>query len=206
MKLFTYICMVFLFLGNARAETVLFPKTYGEVHAAEAAQKFCEKLPQECRPPTEAPVPVELTRSRWEELRQINEEVNRTVNFKTDLEIYGVLENWTLNEREGDCEDLALLKRKLLMARGWPSGALLITVVDPPNDPQMHAVLAARTSKGDFILDSKLKDGTTRIWRWDEIPSYTYVAQQSPHDPHRWLSLIPLPTHSSRYERWVTSK
>lgn len=206
MKWFLSISVAFLAFGDAHAESTLFPKTYGEVEPAEAPRRFCEKFPEECTPSIETNTLVKWTPKKWKELQRINREVNDTMISKTDFELYGVDENWTLNEKEGDCEDFAILKRQRLIKLGWPAGALLITVVEPLDDLMMHAVLAVRTSRGDFILDNKLKDGSTFIWRWDEIMAYTYVAQQSPVDPHRWLSLIPLPNTNPRFERWVTSK
>jgi hypothetical protein len=83
----------------------------------------------------------------------------------------------------GDCEDYALLKRQVLMQRGWPASALLITVVrDEKNDG--HAILTARTAKGDFILDNKFDE----VRPWYGVP-YTYVMRQSYINPKVWVSL-----------------
>jgi predicted transglutaminase-like cysteine proteinase len=78
-----------------------------------------------------------------------------------------------------------LLKRKRLMALGWPASALLITVVrDERGDG--HAILTARTQQGDFILDNK----TDEIKLWHEVP-YQFVMRQSYLNPRVWLSLDP---------------
>ena len=45
------------------------------------------------------------------------------------MEVYGREEWWTYPTRAGDCEDVALLKRLDLIEKGWPVGALLMTVV-----------------------------------------------------------------------------
>ena len=52
----------------------------------------------------------------------------------TDLDLYGRIEHWTYPAAMGDCEDYVLLKRRLLRERGWPSSALLITVVRDENN------------------------------------------------------------------------
>ena len=43
---------------------------------------------------------------------------------------YGIADYWTLpTDGKGDCEDYALLKRHELIRLGWPSSALLMTIV-----------------------------------------------------------------------------
>ena len=49
------------------------------------------------------------------------------------------------------------MKRKRLMARGWPTSSLLITVVRDEMG-EGHAVLTVRTMQGDFILDNKVDE------------------------------------------------
>jgi predicted transglutaminase-like cysteine proteinase len=94
-----------------------------------------------------------------------------------------VADYWTVPRRQGDCEDYVLLKRKRLMALGWPASALLITVVrDERGDG--HAVLTARTQQGDFILDNK----TDEIKLWYQA-GYRFVMRPSYLNPRVWLSL-----------------
>ena len=103
----------------------------------------------------------------------------------TDIELYGVQEYWTLPTDRGDCEDYVLLKRQILMQRGWPSGALLITVVrDERGDG--HAVLTARTAQGDYVLDNKV----SAIKSWHQT-GYKFIMRQSYVDPRMWMSLAP---------------
>jgi predicted transglutaminase-like cysteine proteinase len=120
------------------------------------------------------------------ELAETNLGVNRSIEPVTDLELYGVSDYWTLPlTGKGDCEDYALLKRHMLIEAGWPSSALLMTVVrDEKGDG--HAVLTARTSKGDLILDNKLDE----ILLWSKT-SYQFVMRQSYLDPKSWVALDP---------------
>lgn len=123
---------------------------------------------------------------RLSDLDEVNRRVNTSILPATDQEIYGLSEYWTIPQKRGDCEDYALLKQKILMGRGWPSSALLLTVVRDEKG-EGHAVLTARTYQGDFILDNK----TNEIRLWNRSP-YFFVMRQSYLDPKVWVSLDPL--------------
>ncbi len=102
----------------------------------------------------------------------------------TDQDLYGQVEMWTYPAGKGDCEDYVLLKRRMLIERGWPESTLLITVVRDENN-EGHAVLTVRTDSGDLVLDNKRQD----IVRWTETP-YTFIKQQSDRNPLVWISLL----------------
>ena len=143
---------------------------------------FCRNFGGECRARGNDQ-PEQLTEGRWRELQEVNRGVNRAVQPVTDLDYYHRDEVWTLPEAFGDCEDYVLLKRKRLVDRGWPTGALLVTVVfDEVGDG--HAVLLARTTLGDFVLDNK----TDKVRRWYET-TYHFVKRQSVNDPNNWVSV-----------------
>lgn len=156
--------------------------TNGEASAPVGHIAFCRTHPQECVA-AGTNRPVRLDHERWQQLVGINQRVNRAVAPVTDLERYGVEEVWTLPASEGDCEDYVLLKRRKLIQAGWPSGALLITVVFD-EEGEGHAVLAARTDRGDLILDNKVD----AVRPWTET-AYRYVKRQSDADPKRWVSI-----------------
>ena len=141
---------------------------------------FCKNYPAQCvargRDEAEA-----LTEATWRDLREVNVGVNRNIAPVTDRDFYGKDEVWTLPDAFGDCEDYVLLKRKLLVERGWSTSDLLVSVVfDEVGDG--HAVLLARTTRGDFVLDNK----TDRVLRWYET-AYHFVKRQSVSDPNRWV-------------------
>jgi predicted transglutaminase-like cysteine proteinase len=54
---------------------------------------------------------------------------------------------------KGDCEDFAMLKRKMLIERGWPSSALSISV-GATAQGEAHAVLLVLTAQGQYVLDN----------------------------------------------------
>ena len=85
--------------------------------------------------------------------QRINAQVNASVTYKTDLEQYSTPEHWCLPTNFGDCEDYALLKRKVLLEQGWPNDKLGLCVCYMP-DGQGHCVLWVDTDKGSFILDN----------------------------------------------------
>jgi predicted transglutaminase-like cysteine proteinase len=124
-----------------------------------------------------------LTAQRLSELQKINHHVNRTITEGSDLEQYGREDVWTLpTSGKGDCEDFALLKRKLLADRGWPASALLVTAVQTA-EGEPHAVLVARTNQGDYALDNKRND-----IRPVEATGYVILSQQSQTSPGTWIA------------------
>lgn len=147
--------------------------------------RFCSAFPSECAKGPLEETRITATPERMAELDVLNRQVNKAIAPATDLEIYGEEERWTLPATRGDCEDYALLKRHHLIQRGWPASALLMTVVRDEKG-EGHAVLTARTSKGDFILDNKTDE--MRLW---SRTSYVFVMRQSYIDPNFWLSLDP---------------
>ncbi len=160
-----------------------FMRVYGPTLPPFGFVNFCERHRQECWQGPLEEARIELTPARLEELDHVNRSVNRLIEPATDQEIYGVAEYWAIPMNRGDCEDYALLKRQVLMMRGWPASALLMTVVRDEKG-EGHAILTARTAKGDFILDNKVDD--LKPWH---TTGYTYVMRQSYIDPKVWVSL-----------------
>ncbi len=162
-----------------------FMRVFGQAVAPFGYVEFCKRTPQECVTGPMRDQRFQATPERLSELDEINRQVNRAILPVTDLELYGVTEYWTIPVNRGDCEDYALLKRQMLMARGWPASSLLMTVArDEKGDG--HAVLTARTAQGDFILDNVVDD----VKVWHRTP-YEYVMRQSFIDPNVWVSLNP---------------
>ncbi len=162
-----------------------FMRVYGSSQPPYGFVAFCDRMPQECIVTSPDDARYQATPQSLSELDEINRTVNHEIEPATDMEVYGVVEYWTLPKTRGDCEDYALLKRHRLIARGWPSSVLLMTVVrDEKNEG--HAVLTARTTQGDFILDNKVD--VVRLW--NQTP-YHYVMRQSYMDPKVWVSLDP---------------
>jgi predicted transglutaminase-like cysteine proteinase len=160
-----------------------YMRVFGNAQPPYGFVRFCEAQPKECVSTATDDQRLLATPVRLSELDEINRRVNHEIEPATDMEIYGVNELWTIPTTRGDCEDFALLKRQELMKRGWPSNSLLMTVVrDEKNEG--HAVLTARLSTGDYVLDNKVE----QVKMWNQTP-YHYVMRQSYLDPKVWVSL-----------------
>ncbi|QGZ93378.1 hypothetical protein DSM104635_00188 [Terricaulis silvestris] len=102
---------------------------------------------------------MSLTDVRWEELRQVNRTINRSIRPATDLTTYGVEEYWNrplvASDRgaRGDCDDYALEKRARLIALGWTPDMVALAIAMAPR-VGLHAVLIVQTNHGDFVLDN----------------------------------------------------
>ena len=162
-----------------------FMRIYGPTLPPYGFVRFCESNAAECRQGPLEETRFNATPARMKQLDEINRYVNKVIEPATDMEIYGETEHWAIPTTRGDCEDYALLKRKLLIERGWPASALLMTVVRDEKG-EGHAILTARVAQGDFILDNK--NDEIRIWH---KVRYAYVMRQSYIDPRVWVSLDP---------------
>jgi predicted transglutaminase-like cysteine proteinase len=147
--------------------------------------EFCQSHVAECSVRGRRDVRVKLTPTLWNQLVAVNAEVNRDIVAETDEEIYGRPEVWAYPDKigKGDCEDLVLLKRRDLIKKGWPTGALLITVVRQQNG-EGHAVLTVLTDRGDLILDNL----QPRVLVWSDT-DYEYVKRQSEYDSGQWTGI-----------------
>jgi len=189
-----YIATVALLLGAFGADASASPtagQDTGETRMEEYSAtrppvgyvQFCRDNPAECAGSQNGPQRLPLTPARMEELVEINDLVNNAITPVTDQSLYGIAEMWAYPYDRGDCEDYVLLKRRLLVQRGWPVSTLLITVVrDEKGDG--HAVLTVTTSAGDLVLDNQ----ETEIRFWRDTP-YEYLKRQAKGDPNRWVSL-----------------
>jgi predicted transglutaminase-like cysteine proteinase len=169
------------------ARPVIFAAIGAVAKAPSGWLQFCAVSPEECRPTTDEARDVALTPDLLQQLFSINGYVNHRVKWTSDAELYGEAEHWAYPLDRGDCEDMVLLKRRLLAKAGWPIGALLITTVeDPAARNERHAVLTVRTDRGEFILDNQ----TPEILFWYET-NYRYLTRQSQTDPNLWVSFLP---------------
>lgn len=146
--------------------------------------QFCNFYAAECATPALPSVTPALTARNWRQLVAINAAVNRRIKPVSDMDHHGVVEHWDYPmDGSGDCEDYALLKRRLLLDAGWPRQALRMTVVrDLQGDG--HAVLTVATDRGDLVLDNQVSE----IVPW-EATGYRFVKRQSAADPNLWVSL-----------------
>jgi predicted transglutaminase-like cysteine proteinase len=174
-------------LGAAKADDAdqfLYVEVFGATRAPIGWVEFCATRPAECATTPTPARDIVLSPKALRDLVRVNKWVNDSIKPMTDLEHWGVVERWSYpDDGYGDCEDYVLLKRRLLIAAGWPREALLITVVRDKKD-EGHAVLTVKTDRGEFILDNQAEE----ILPWSET-GYRFVKRQSQRDPNVWVSL-----------------
>ncbi len=146
--------------------------------------QFCRDYLGECRDRRFQPTSIALSEANWHQIVKINADVNAAVEPVTDIEHWGLPEQWNYpDDGKGDCEDYVLEKRRRLIKAGLPEQTLLITVVrDHKGDG--HAVLTVKTDRGDFVLDNQVG----KILAWQET-GYRFIKRQSDENPFRWVSL-----------------
>lgn len=166
------------------------PETIGRIDATGTANpvkawlSFCERYAGECDVDTSEPATVALTPRLWRNLQTVNRQVNAAITPVTDIRHWGVVDRWDIpTDGQGDCEDIQLLKRKVLVEQyGVPRRALRMTVVID-EDGEGHAVLMVRTDGGELILDNK----RSPILPWHET-GYLFVKREG-QDGRGWVSL-----------------
>nr|WP_201839314.1 transglutaminase-like cysteine peptidase [Microvirga zambiensis] len=142
----------------------------GEAGPTLAWIEFCEQNPRECMIDLSEPDTIPLTDTTWIALQEVNTHVNRTIAAVPDQDHWGVVDRWDYpDDGLGDCEDIQLLKRRLLVERGLPQRAMRMTVVIDELGAG-HAVMRVRTDRGDLILDNK-RDA---VLSWQQT-GYVYV-------------------------------
>jgi predicted transglutaminase-like cysteine proteinase len=187
--------------GAAKAgdEAPLYVQVFETARAPIGWVEFCAANPGECATTPSAPRDIVLTAAALRDLVSVNRYVNDTVKPMTDLEHWGTIEKWSYpDDGYGDCEDYALLKRRLLIRAGWPREALLLTVVRDRRD-EGHAVLTVKTDRGEFILDNQVEE----VLPWYET-GYRFIKRQSQRDPNAWVNLgdsRPAPTTVAHQHR-----
>lgn len=144
---------------------------------------FCRRYPRECTVNASVVASVPLTPALWQQLLEVNTRLNVSIVPETDQQLYHVAEFWTYPHGYGDCEDIALAKRRELIADGWPASTLLMTVARQDNG-EGHAVLMVRTDRGDLILDNQ----DSEIRDWKDSP-YHFLKRQSQTDAGEWIGI-----------------
>jgi predicted transglutaminase-like cysteine proteinase len=145
---------------------------------------FCLRYRDECKVQGTVfrPGLLSLNSERVQDLVSVNREVNRSISPRAYPGAV-LRDTWTLAPKAGDCNDYAVTKRHMLLAKGWPSRSLLLAVVRTPSG-EGHLILVVRVKQGDFVLDNlryDIKDWAQTGYRWEQI--------QSPSNPQYWATV-----------------
>jgi len=145
---------------------------------------FCARYDGECAGERLPAVDINWSARARQDIARVNLWVNAHVAPVSDEDHWALVDRWDYPiDGRGDCEDYALLKRKMLIEMGYPRQALLMTVVKDESQAG-HALLTVRTNAGEFALDN-LNDETKP---WAET-GYRFVKRQSQEDPNVWVTL-----------------
>lgn len=139
---------------------------------------FCRREPSECELKGVEVLPYH--RQLMQDLRQTSATLNRRIRFSLDQDLYSVEDYWALPETGyGDCEDIALAKRRHLVDLGYASAALRLAFVFSRAESGAHCLLTVETTRGTFLLDSD----TDIVQHWRDSP-YNFEARERPDG--RW--------------------
>jgi predicted transglutaminase-like cysteine proteinase len=158
-----------------------FAQIVGPTSVPIGHSEFCKSHRDECGENPHISDVTSLDEDRWQQLVDTNNRMNSEIVPITDEDLYKVGELWTYPDGYGDCEDIALAKRRELINEGWDASTLLMAVVRERNGAG-HAVLMVRTDRGDLILDNQ--DGMVRLW--NETP-YQFIKRQSQANAGEWV-------------------
>ena len=156
---------------------------YGKSNPPIGYVQFCARGQEECQTKGGKLERITFTDEVWSKINQVNTIVNSSVKAASDTDIYSVTDYWTYPKTTGDCEDYALLKKKLLVELGFKPDELLMTVVFDENG-EGHAILTVMTSDADFILDNRREEILP-----PNLTKYKFLKRQSQLDPKLWVSL-----------------
>lgn len=134
---------------------------------------FCMRHSEECRPSGSTGV-IRATDRNIALIASVNRKVNAAIRPSNGTSA------WRIAPADGNCNDYVVTKRHELLNRGFPSSALLISVVKTANG-EGHLVLLAKTDYGDLVLDNLSQE----LLGVAETP-YSWIKRQIPEDPQRW--------------------
>lgn len=128
---------------------------------------FCERRPLACA--LDGKSVITWSEALHARVAAINARVNEEIRFLPDPQNSGMEDHWSLPEEcVGDCEDIALEKRRRLVDEGLPSAALTLAIAFHDTKLFAHLVLLARTDRGTWVLDN-LSD---ELSCWDDAPYF----------------------------------
>lgn len=107
----------------------------------------------------------------FKDLVEINNKVNQTITYRADTQQYGKAEFWEIPLKYGDCEDIALKKRQILLEQKVnPDTIKLATCWTETGG--YHAVLIVTIADGDYVLDNRRQLPAIKQdlpYKWDKI-------------------------------------
>ena len=153
---------------------------------------WCLRHGAECDNNVREPRVIEYTPQVTRDMALINATVNLRVEYQFDEVQYHSGDYWEYPQPDakgvlrGDCEDYAILKRKMLRDLGYPHRAMRIASLFTETG-EGHAVLIVRTTNGDYVLDMyHNKKDPVVLWNQKKGYKWSGMESQEPND-HFWV-------------------
>ena len=149
---------------------------------------FCLRYRKDCEVSGVDKPNIAMTVERLNELNSVNRQVNRDIAPQPNLGGIAT-EKWVISPRAGECHDYAVTKRHELLARGWPSRALLLSeVVIPSGEHHLVLVIGMKdpdTAKVVNLVLDNLNDNLRPVG----LTPYRWLRMESPDDPRLWSTV-----------------
>lgn len=148
--------------------------------------QYCLRNYDECTNKVASEGRVAMSERLKRDMEEVQEFVNAAIQPRSDIENIGIEDSWGYPSNQyGDCEDYSILKKRLLVARGWSKNALLLTTAITEKG-EAHVVLIVATSEGDYVLDNRMEAVKAR-----ESMPYRWLARQNQVNPLTWHAAAP---------------
>lgn len=151
---------------------------------------YCSRVPvdADCRSGVRrGPSFVNLDEKHWRELESVMRETRHIRKVPDGGSRWH--DDWRVAREKGDCEDIALAARAMLLAAGWPIDALrLATAWTETGEP--HTVLTIEAVndgvRGTWVIDSRMY----RVVPWEELvrSGYRFSTRQASRGP-TWVAI-----------------
>jgi len=97
--------------------------------------------------------------SKFEQMVEVNDLVNKAVTYKEDIDNYKVSDYWATPKEffknGGDCEDYALTKYFILKELKFPTKDLKINIAEDKYLRMLHSLLLVTIEGEEYILDNQ---------------------------------------------------
>lgn len=143
--------------------------------------QFCQRYPSDCETVAAKPELPRDAAARLAALKSVHAMVNAGITPGADSD--PVDRNWLIWPSAGDCDDYAVTKRHVLLAKGWPSSDLLLAEVVLLATGEHHLLLVVRDGLDAWVLDNRKKD----LVKVPEVyGEYTWVRIEAAENPRFW--------------------
>ncbi|MCC2601889.1 transglutaminase-like cysteine peptidase [Sphingopyxis yananensis] len=161
------LAVILIAIGSCFALTSEYPNRVPDLFGTSGVRikntPYNAKWARAAQPVThEAALPILMQAQRatndLQRLQMVQQAVFEQIRYREDRDLYGTEDYWatpneTLRHMAGDCEDVAILKRALLLRLGIAADQMFLTVGYDLAFRTGHAVLVVRLGQRHYVLD-----------------------------------------------------